>query len=131
MVVTRRYLAAPSLLQAGTVAAAVLGLDFDRSGPGHRAGTAVGVARRPWTPRGHLAIHHSAGLLEVLTAVAQLEACMVAVARLVAQVLDDGVEGRLLHDTRRIPSRTAQLRLAATACGDDVQTDRHHHRAHE
>lgn len=58
MVVTRRYLAAPSLLQAGTVAAAVLGLDFDRSGPGHRAGTAVGVARRPWTPRGHLAIHH-------------------------------------------------------------------------
>ena len=58
MVVTRRYLATPSLLEAGAVAAPVLGLGFDRSGAGHRAGTAVGVARGPRAPGSHLAVHH-------------------------------------------------------------------------
>lgn len=57
----------------------------------------------------------SARFLEVLAAVAELETRVVAVARLVAQVLDDGVHGGLLHHARGISPRAAELRLAAAA----------------
>lgn len=40
---------------------------------------------------------------------------MVAVAGLVVEVLDDGVEGRLLDDAGGVPTRTTQFRLLATA----------------
>lgn len=59
----------------------------------------------------------SAGVLEVRAAVAELEARVVAVARLVAEVLDDCVDGRLLHDAGGVPARTAELRLPAAAAG--------------
>lgn len=69
-----------------------------------------------------------ARLLEVRAAVPQLQTRVVAVARLVVQVLDDGVDGGLLDDTGRVPPRTAQLRLPARAAlretdahGDDRQ----------
>lgn len=40
---------------------------------------------------------------------------MVTVTRLVAQVLDDRINRRLLHDTGRIPAGAAHARLPATA----------------
>lgn len=57
----------------------------------------------------------SAVLLEIVTAVAQLEAGVIAVARLVVQILDDRVERRLLHDARRVASVAAQRCLATRA----------------
>lgn len=40
---------------------------------------------------------------------------MVAVARLVRGILDDGVDGRLLDDARRVAARTAELGFQAAA----------------
>lgn len=53
-------------------------------------------------------------MFEVGAAVSELQASVIAVAGLVAQILDDGVDGRLLDDTRRVPARAAELRLLAT-----------------
>lgn len=57
----------------------------------------------------------SASGFEVGATVAELEARVVAVARLVRGVLDDRVYGRLLDDTRRVPAGTAKFGLQATA----------------
>lgn len=40
---------------------------------------------------------------------------MIAIARLVAQILDDGVERGLLYDATGVATAAAQSRLAATA----------------
>lgn len=57
----------------------------------------------------------STGLLEVSTAVPQLQTGMVAVARFIVEILDDGIDGGLLHDAGGIPAGTAELRLPAAA----------------
>lgn len=56
MMVTVGHVTSSPLLKARAVLASVLRLDFDSSGPGHGAGTAVGVAGRPGSPWVHLAI---------------------------------------------------------------------------
>lgn len=66
----------------------------------------------------------SAGLLEIGTAISQFQAGVIAVAGLVAEVLDDGVDGRLLHHTRRISAGAAQLRLPAAPTENNVTTER-------
>lgn len=53
--------------------------------------------------------------LEVITAVSQLQTCMVAVARLDIGVLVDYVNWRLLYHTRRIPSVATQCRFSTWA----------------
>lgn len=60
-------------------------------------------------------------ILEVVTAVAELQAGMVAVAGLVAEVLDDGVDGRLLDDAGGVASGAAELRLPTGAARDAGQ----------
>lgn len=60
-------------------------------------------------------------ILEVVTAVAELQAGMVAVAGLVAEVLDDGIDGRLLDDAGRVASGAAELRLPTGAARDAGQ----------
>lgn len=57
-------------------------------------------------------------ILEVITAIAQLEAGMIAVAGLIAQILDDGINRCLLNDTGRVASIAAELCLTAGACHD-------------
>lgn len=58
----------------------------------------------------------SASGFKVSATVAELEARVVAVARLVRGVLYDGVDGRLLDYARRVPAGTAEFRLQ-TATG--------------
>lgn len=62
--------------------------------------------------------------LEVGAAVAELETRVIAVARLVRGILDDGVDGRLLDDARRVPAGTAEFRLEAAARADDGRGER-------
>lgn len=57
----------------------------------------------------------SASGLEVGATVAELEARVVAVARLVRGILDDGVYGRLLDDARRVATGTAELGFEAAS----------------
>jgi len=57
----------------------------------------------------------SASGFEIGATVAELEARVVAVARLVRGVLDDSVDGRLLDDARRVAAGTAQLGFQAAA----------------
>lgn len=57
----------------------------------------------------------SASLFEIRTAIPQLQAGMIAIARLIAQILDDRVYRRLLYDTGRVPARTTEFRLPTTA----------------
>jgi len=57
----------------------------------------------------------SASRFEIGATVAELEARVVAVARLVRGVLDDCVDGRLLDDARRVAAGTAQLGFQAAA----------------
>lgn len=57
----------------------------------------------------------SASRFKVGATVAELEARVVAVARLVRGILDDGVDGRLLDDARRVPAGAAELGLEAAA----------------
>lgn len=52
-------------------------------------------------------------ILEVIAAIAQLEAGMIAVAGLIAQILDDGINRCLLNDTGRVASIAAELCLTA------------------
>lgn len=51
----------------------------------------------------------STGVLEIRTAVSQLEARVVAVTRFITQVLDDGIDGGLLDHARRITTGATQL----------------------
>lgn len=55
---------------------------------------------------------------------------MVAVARLVRRVLDDGVDGRLLDDARGIASRTAELGLETAARAGGGRGGRQQHHQH-
>lgn len=57
----------------------------------------------------------STSVLEIRTAVSQLQARMVAVARLITQVLNDSIDGGLLDHARRIATRTTQLRFPTAA----------------
>lgn len=61
----------------------------------------------------------SASGFEIGATVAELEARVVAVARLVRRVLDDRIDGRLLDDARRVPAGTAEFGLQAAARPDD------------
>lgn len=54
-------------------------------------------------------------ILEVIAAIAELEAGMIAVTGLIAQILDDGINGCLLHHTGRVASIAAELRLPTRA----------------
>jgi len=71
----------------------------------------------------------SAGGFEIGATVSELEARVVAVARLVRGILDDGVDGCLLDDARRVAAGTAQLgfQAAARVRGAD-QCQEHGHR---
>lgn len=62
--------------------------------------------------------------LEVGATVAELEARVIAVARFVRGILDDGVDRRLLDDARRVPARTAEFRLEAAARAGDGRGER-------
>lgn len=57
----------------------------------------------------------SASGFEIGATVTELEARMVAVARLVRRILDDGVDGRLLDNARRVTARTAKLSFEAAS----------------
>lgn len=46
---------------------------------------------------------------------------MIAVARFVRGILDDGVDGRLLDDASRVPAGAAELGFQAAAGAGDVR----------
>jgi len=60
-------------------------------------------------------------VLEVVATIAELEAGMVAVAGLVAEVLDDGVDGGLLNHAGRVAASAAELGLPTGPAGDEGQ----------
>jgi len=60
-------------------------------------------------------------VLEVVATIAELQAGMVAVAGLVAEVLDDGVDRGLLNHAGRVPAGAAELGLPTGASGDEGQ----------
>lgn len=62
----------------------------------------------------------AAGLLEVVAAIGELEARVIAVARLVARALDNRVRRLLLNDAARVPALAAELRGAAASGGGPV-----------
>lgn len=66
----------------------------------------------------------SASGFEIDATIAELETRVVAVARLVRGIFDDGVDGRLLDDTRRVSAGTAEFGLQ-TAAGQGDGRRRH------
>lgn len=70
----------------------------------------------------------SASGFEIGATVAELEARVVAVTRLVRWVFDDGVDGRLLDDARRVATGTAQLGFQAAARVRDADQRQEHGR---
>lgn len=60
-------------------------------------------------------------ILEVVAAIAELEAGVVTVAGLVAEILDDGIDGSLLDDAGRVAAVAAELRLPAGPSGYEGQ----------
>lgn len=63
-------------------------------------------------------------VLEVVTAIAQLETGVIAIARLIAQILDNRIHRRLLNHARRVASVATELSLTARAASRQRQQQR-------
>lgn len=70
-----------------------------------------------------LNVFTSACLAVIGTAVVQLETGVIAVARSVSQILDDGVLRCFLYDATGVPSGAAQTGLLAATQGRDWTAD--------
>lgn len=112
--------ARPDLVQVRTVLSAVLFRDLDHSAAPLSATSASVIAYGPRAPFAHRAVDHTAGLLEVVAAVGELETRVVAVAWLVARALDNRVRRLLLNDAARVPALATELQGAAAAGGGPV-----------
>lgn len=105
------------VVQRRTVLSAVLFHDLDLPAAPLSATSASVIAQRPRAPFAHHAVDHTAGLLEVVAAIGELETRVVAVARLVARALDNRVRRLLLNDAARVPALATELRRAAASGG--------------
>lgn len=65
-----------------------------------------------------------------MTAIPQLQTSMVTIARLITQILQNGVQGSLLHHARTVPSRAAQLRFPATSTRNSAEARDQNHEEH-
>jgi len=106
-----RILTGLVLLQVRTTHPSVGLRPDDTPSPCGLARATEGAAGAPPTPRGHLAVYHPTVVLEVRATVTHVEAVVVAVAGLVLQVDDDGVDVRLLDQAIRILPITTLLSL--------------------